>query len=123
MKTFCTFCHISAIFVLLLDFAEVWSSDCDEEIDPLIVETKQNFIVCNTEFRRMEHEHKAMLGYLEIEHGQCTNMTEWSDCSVICGIGTRTRSKDCELFADQHSKKLTISESEECTTECYSKYC
>ena len=61
--------------------------------------------------------------YLYTITAQCSNMTEWSDCSVICGIGTRTRSKDCELFADQHSKKLTISESEECTTECYSKYC
>ena len=64
------FWQFSAIFVLLLDFAKVWSSDCDEYIDPLL-ETKQNLTVCNSEFTRMEHEQKAILNFLEIEYGKC----------------------------------------------------
>ena len=63
------FCHISAIFLLLLDLAKVRSSNCDELLDPLL-ENKQNLTVCNAESTRMEHEREAVLRILEIEDGK-----------------------------------------------------
>ena len=63
------FCHISAIFLLLLDLAKVRSSNCDELLDPLL-ENKQNLTVCNAESTRMEHEQETVLRILEIEDGK-----------------------------------------------------
>ena len=56
---------------------------------------------------------------------QCTNLTEWSTCSATCGNGTRTRSKECEKiwFGEgrrQEKKYFTVSEFEECITDCSS---
>ena len=122
------------IFLLLLAFAQVRSdNDCE-----VLKESKQNLTICNEELLRLGDEHKALLLLTAIKDGkqychigieltqpisaQCTNLTDWSICSATCGIGTRTRSKECELLIfGQQSKKLTVSEFEECTTDCSSK--
>ena len=47
-------------------------------------------------------------------------MSDWTDCSVLCGTGTQTRSIDCTLSGPEGTQKVSISESKECTSECHS---